>query len=755
MSDRDTDSCSSLITLHARRGNFHIAFRLFTEMVHESQMPDEVAVASLIRSSGNSLEGKVLGLQLHGWVLCSGLGFSRNVRAALIFMYSCYENLDDARRVFDEVHVGAAESLEWDSIVAAYVRWGCWTNAFVLFSKLLYLGMILPTVMTYASIVSACGSAREGNYCAMVLGRLIKDGPELDHATMLWNTVVTMYSKLGNPKDAKKVFEKISRKDVVSWNAVIAAHEHNGDEASALVLFRRMIREKEALQPNRITFLSIISALSAVSGLKQGREMHAHVVRLGLDSNGSVANALINLYSKCRRVEDAKKIFDKQLLNDAISWNSMLSGYQQNEQVENCFGLFNLLLESGVKPDSHSFTIILTASTRNPLNVSFLKICSAVHGYFLKTYSPAESSVSIQNALVTAYGRFRCVVDAEKIFDRMSKKDTFTWNAKMDAYSSNSLFEEALGTFTDMLQLDVQFDQSSFSIILSACGRSVSLENGKQLHAIILKLVNHRDLAHSNSLLSVYNSLLSMYSKCGEIDDAARVFNMMQKTDVFTWTAMITAYAYHGMATRSLQLYQKMLNTGVQPNHVTFLGVLTACAHSGLIDDGVRLFNSMSHDHGLSPGIEHYACLVDLYSRSGQFDLAKSVIQSAISIFGTNIAGTADLHRVLLGACHARNELDLGISTASMILELEPNDEATHVLLANLFAASGLWDDAIRMRKAMERKGLSKEVGCSWMVIGKTSHVFVSGGISHPQRKDIYDKLKELNFRAKGMVMSQ
>ncbi|RVX00078.1 Pentatricopeptide repeat-containing protein, chloroplastic [Vitis vinifera] len=258
----------------------------------------------------------------------------------------------------------------------------------------------------------------------------------------------------------------------------------------------------------------------------------------------------------------------------------------------------------------------------------------------------------------------------------------------MDGYSRNAKFEDVLMIFLDILKQGLS--SPGFSFVIN-------------------------------------NALISMYSKCGSIKDAAQVFLKMERKDVFSWTAMITGCAHHGLAVEALQLFERMKTDGIKPNQVTFLALLMACAHGGLVQEGAII---------LTP------C---------QFDRAKSLVEFGITLFKPYHDDILNLWKVLLGACHASKQLDLGVEAATKILELEPEDEATYILLANLYASSGLWEDAIKVRKAMRDKGLRKEVGCSWIDTGNRRHVFVAGDVYHPQRKEIYEKLAQLNYSCRRM----
>ncbi|XP_010277168.1 PREDICTED: pentatricopeptide repeat-containing protein At2g33760-like [Nelumbo nucifera] len=740
-------SWSTIIASYAYSGNLLRGLLLFVEMAEEGIRPNSYALRSLLKATSSPAEIGI-GRQLHGWLIRAGFLLDGIIRASLITMYSNCGFLNEAQRAFNEVNDSSLDDvLVLNSILSAYILHEHWVEAFHLFVHVLSAGLVAPTEHTYAILLNACGLVGAVNYGKTLHGRIVKGG--LIDATIMGNSLVTFYAKTENLACANRLFEKITRKDVVSWNAIIAGNEQNSENETAIDLFHRMLMFGPKAKPNRVTFLSVLSAISGVSALNYGRQIHGHIFRSGLEQETSIANSLITMYSKCGEVCKARVVFERLPFKDVITWNSLLAGYEQNEEWESCFELFNRMLSSGIEPDDYSFTVILDAASSDSSNSKYLRQGRGIHGYLLKKTSPLGSSVSTCNALLKLYANCSGVEDAEKIFNRMSAKDAYSWNAMMDGYSINGRCNDAIMVFLNMHDQGLPADHLAFSILLTVCGRLVSLEMGKQFHAFIIKYYHHHHYTYQTSLLSINNALISMYSKCGSITDAAQVFSRMTKRDIFSWTAIISGYAYHGMAYESLQHYDKMKQDGFKPNPVTFLGLLTACAHAGLIEEGTYYFRSMREEHDLNPTLEHYACMIDLFSRSGQFESAAKFVEAA-NFLNPDCADTLSLWKVLLGSCHAQKQLKLGIHIARRILELEPENETIHILLSNLYASSGMWEDVAIVRKWMKEKGLTKEVGCSWIDAGNRRHLFAAGDVSHPWRKEIYEKLEELDKRCRA-----
>ncbi|KAI3851143.1 hypothetical protein MKX03_021501 [Papaver bracteatum] len=747
MPHRNEVSWATIISGYTRSGDYWKAFDLLEEMWEEGLRPNEFAMGSLIKAS-SGLKDICIGRQLHGWWIRSGYAFDVYVETSLVTMYANVGCLSDARRVFDGVSVSCLnDGPLWNSIIAAYVLHECYVEAFELFSRMVSAGSVAPTKFTYASMISACTKAKEEMFGKIVHGMVIKDGEYDD--TMMGNSLVTFYAKCGVLQDANRVFERIRTKSVVSWNSIIAGNEQNGEEEAAIDLFHRMIELGHSLQPNRITFLSVLSSVSKVSALNRGKEIHARLIKSFLEPETSISNSLITMYSKCKEVGKASLVFDRLPFKDMVTWNSMITGFDQNEQPERCLGLFKNMLLLGIMPDDHTYTAILAAVSSLPSELRYVKLGKEIHGYILRRAVLNGVTTFTSNAVLTMYAKSNRIENAEKVFKGMSEKDNYSWNAMMDGYSMNGRPEDSIKIFLDKHEKNLPFDYLTFSIILTACGRLVSFNLGKQFHALTVKSINGCGKVHPNHLLSIDNSLISMYSKCGSISDAALVFSRMRRRDVFSWTAMITGYAHHGMAYESLEFFDRMKQGGVKPNSITFLGLLTACSHAGLLEEGQHYFSSMNREHNLNPSIEHYACMVDLFGRAGHFKQALEFVRSGSTRFDSVTGGCLSLWRVLLGACHAHQQLELGVIAAMKILELEPEDETTHILLSNLYSAKGMWEDAIRVRSLMREKGLKKDTGCSWLESESRRHLFVAGDVSHPQRKEIYMKLEDVNRRCR------
>jgi pentatricopeptide repeat protein len=387
--------------------------------------------------------------------------------------------------------------------------------------------------------------------------------------------------------------------------------------------------------------------------------------------------------------------------------------------------IFHEMQCAGKKPDAFSFGSVIQACG----NLEALEEGKQVHAHIIKT--EFELHVFVGSVLIAMYNKCRSIDNARQVFDKMCKQDVITWTTMIAGYNENGHGEEALKLLCQMLQAGLKANQFTYTNVLKARAGLAAMEHGKRVHACIIKSGFEEDLY-------VENALITLYARCGSICSAWEVFDRMIERDTISWTTMIAGYAQHGFASRSLELYEQMQRAGLKADHVTFTVVLSACSHVGLVDEGRHYFNSMNHNHGIEPKMEHYACMVDILGRAGKLDEAWEFINKMPFQPGALVWQT------FLGACRIYDNIDGAKHTAEHLLELEPHDSSTYVLMSNIYAAAGRWDDVAKVRKMMKDKGVKKDPGCSWIEVRDKVHAFVVGDRSHPKTEKIYAKLESL-----------
>jgi pentatricopeptide repeat protein len=510
----------------------------------------------------------------------------------------------------------------------------------------------------------------------------------------LGNTLVNMYTKCGSLADARTVLEEMRKRNAVSWTVMIAAYAKNGDREEALKLYYQM--RKTGVQPNQFTFASVLPACCNLGALEQGKEIHLDIIKRGFLSDAFVGSALLDMYVKCGSIEDARQVFDNMLERDVVAWTSMIAGYARHGLVDEALVLFRIMPERNVV----SWTAIIAG-------------CAQHH----------------------SFGK------ALKLFWRMPERDVVSWNAMIARCAQRGYSAEALKLFEEMKMRGVMPDSDTFSGVLLACTNLIALEQGKEIHEEIMM----RDLM---SDVFLGNALVDMYAKCGSIEDAYQVFDKMPKRDVVSWTTMIAGYAMHGLVKEAIWLFEQMQESGTTPDYVTFIGVLSACCYAGLVDAARQYFDCMSRVYHIKPVMEHYCCMIDLLGRAGRLEEALDFINKMPTAPNAIIWGS------LLSACRIHCNVELGERVAEYIFELEPRNPTPYLLLLNIYAGAGKWDDIDKVRTMMKDRGIKRKAGCSWIEVNKEMHTFVVGDRSHSQTQEIYAKLETLSgqMREAGYV---
>lgn len=413
----------------------------------------------------------------------------------------------------------------------------------------------------------------------------------------------------------------------------------------------------------------------------------------------------------------------------------MIAGYSQNDRGEEAIRLFGEMQREGMKPNQRSFTSVISMCGQ----LCALERGKQVHGYVVRT--GFESNAILLNAMIDMYCKCESMESAWQMFDENPERDIVSWTAMVAGYVQSGNAEEALKLFSQMRKAGIEPDTVLFPIVLSASANLTALEHGKQVHGYIIR-------AGTESNVFVASALVHMYGKCGNSKDAKMVFDNMDERNVVSWNTIISGYAQNGPAREALKLFEQMIQAGQKPNHVTFIGVLTACCHRGLVAEGCSYFNYMIQDLCIAPREDHYACMVDLYSRAGRLNEAEKLINDMPFEPDAVIWGS------LLSACRVYKNVKLGEYAAEQLFKLEPQRAGPYILLSNIYASVGRWDEVTKVRNQMKYKGVKKEPGCSWVELGNKVHTFLSEDRSHPQTEEIYALIEELagKMKAAGYV---
>ncbi|XXG86328.1 hypothetical protein AAC387_Pa11g1246 [Persea americana] len=435
------------------------------------------------------------------------------------------------------------------------------------------------------------------------------------------------------------------------------------------------------------------------------------------------------MYSVCGRIDEARRLFDDWSCNDVSRtvWEAMLIACSRNCRAEEALLLYSEMLHRSVLPGNFAFSSVLKAC----FELSELRLGRAVHAQIVKSEEVADQVVN--NALLRLYaGGNGCSADAHQMFDVMPDRNVVSWNSLLAGLAQDGRLAECLELFRRMQLERVGFSWVTFTIILPVCARVTALCCGQEIHAHLIKAIAEPDIP-------VSNSLMDMYAKCGFVEFSRNVFDKMIDRDLTTWNTMLTGYAVNGRASDGLKLFEEMVEAGFRPDAITFIAVLSSCSHAGLTAEGQRLYNRMGKEFGVSPTVEHYACLVDLLGRAGCIKEALDVVENMPMSPGGSIWGS------LLNSCRLYGNIELGEVVAKRLFELEPNNAGNYVMLSNMYASTGQWENVKKLRELMVNRGIRKEVGCSWVHIKNKVHTFVaSGSVGFRQSEEYKRVWKEL-----------
>ncbi|KAJ9679674.1 hypothetical protein PVL29_021566 [Vitis rotundifolia] len=498
------------------------------------------------------------------------------------------------------------------------------------------------------------------------------------------------YAVCGEPWSTRHIFDEIPKKNVVFFNVMIRSYVNNHLYSDALLVFKNMAGH--GIDPDHYTYPCVLKASSGSEDLWVGLQIHAAVVRVGLDLNVFVGNGLISMYGKCGCLVEACRVLDEMPCRDVVSWNSLVAGCARNGQFDDALEVCKEMELLGLNPDAGTMASLLPAVTNTCLdNVSFVK----------------------------------------EMFMKLANKSLVSWNVMIAVYMNNSMPAEAVDIFLQMEAHGVDPDAISIASVLPACGDLSALLLGRRIHEYVV-----RKRLQPNLLLE--NALIDMYAKCGCLEYAREVFDQMKFRDVVSWTSMISAYGMNGKGRDAVSLFSRMQDLGLNPDSIAFVSVLSACSHAGLLDEGRYYFKLMTVECKIVPRIEHFVCMVDLLGRAGQVDEAYGFIKQMPMEPNERVWGA------LLSACRVYSNMIIGLLAADQLFQLGPEQSGYYVLLSNIYAKAGRWEDVTTVRSIMKTKGIKKMPGVSNFELDNRVHTFLAGDQSHPQSKQIYEELDVL-----------
>ncbi|KAI4982422.1 hypothetical protein ZWY2020_022914 [Hordeum vulgare] len=502
--------------------------------------------------------------------------------------------------------------------------------------------------------------------------------------------VTLLNASSSSPRYARAIFDSVpaASANVYLWTATISSYAKHASSpalaAEAFGLFRLMLRSGPP--PNAFTVSSVLKSLSTLREVHEVCQAHGFMMKAGLGSSVHAGSALLDSYGNLGRVEDARRVFDEMPARNVVVGNAMVACYARAGDVEAAQEMFDGMEER----DLISWNTLMSGRLRQ-----------------------GDAGVA------------RC------LFDQMPQRNVNSWNMMITACSQAGLWADSVGVFNRMRLTSFQPDAATMAVLMSACAQLGSLSVARQVHGLL-----HKGCVEMNC--HVQNSLIDMFAKCGCISEARFLFGETRPKDVVSYNVMVTALAQHGHGKDSLKLFNDMIDEGLQPDAVTFLGVLSACAHAGLVYDGKHYFESMGTTYAIQKSADHYACMVDLYGRAGLIEEAHCFVKMM------PVKPHAGVWGALLSACRKHCNIDVGEVAARELIMIEPMNAGNYVLLANTLARSQRWDAVEDVRRLMRGNVIEKDIGLSWVEVDTVVHEFLTGDFSHPSFNQIYNILEHL-----------
>ncbi|KAG9445720.1 hypothetical protein H6P81_011848 [Aristolochia fimbriata] len=589
--------------------------------------------------------------------------------------------------------------------------------------------------------------------------------------------LLNLYCKCRQICSASQLFDEISVRNVYAWTVLISTYATMGLFELGSKLFCQML--SEGVQPNCFTLSSVFKCCAGDGNLRMGKKIHGWILRHGIEFDIVLENSILDLFVKSGAFNYAQRVFELMSEKDTVSWNIMISAFLMVGDIDKSMDLFRKL----PYPDTASWNTIISGHMQHGLDrralellyemgrasprfnkltfsvalglaaaLALLDLGKEVHARLLRTGFVSESFLRV--SLIDMYCKCMKVETAATIFydtcqhpanmeiTTMHKSENIIlWSSMISGYVQNGRSEDALNLFRVMLQKGIKISPFTLTSIASACADAGTLEQGRQIHGAVEKCGPKSDVV-------LASAIIDMYSKCGSIEDAQAFFHRTSDRNIVLWTSIIHGCALHGQASDAIRLFELMLKENIMPNEVSFVGVLSACAHSGLVKEGQKYFKSMQEDYGITPGVEHLTCMVDLFGRAGQLLEAKDFIRFS------GISHCSVAWRALLSACRIHKNFDMGTWVSERLVQLEPSSVGSYVLLSNMCAMTKKWDESTKMRSLMRDRGIKKDPGQSWIQLKSEVHTFVAGDQSHAKKDEIYTYLEMLIGRIKSIGYS-
>ena len=660
---------------------------MFNHMREVSESPNEYTFSVMLRACADPGLRDV-GLQIHGVLVRCGLERDKFAGSSLVYMYfNGGSDLGSACCVFDELL--ERDLVAWNVMISGFAQVGDFGKVKRLFYEMREVNGLKPDHSTFIGLLKCCSSLEE---VRGIHGLAFKFGAEVD--VVVGSALVDLYAKCGDINSCREIFDSTEEKDSFFWSSIIAAYTKNSRGEEAVNFFKDMCRQRVKLEQHVLS--SALQACVELENLNTGVQVHGQMIKYGHQNNCFVASVLLTLYCSFGELVAAEKLFRRIDDKDIVAWNSMILAYAQLEQGSD--RSMQLIQELRQTTSLQIQGATLVAVLKSCENKPDLYAGRQIHSLIVK--SSVGHLTLVGNAIVHMYSECKQVSDAYKAFIDIVWKDDGSWSSIIGTYKQNGMESEALELCKEMLADGITFTSYSLPLCISACSQLSAIDVGKQFHVFTIKSGYNHDVY-------VGSSIIDMYAKCGNMKDSEKVFSEQLEPNEVIYNAMICGHAHHGKAQQAIEVFSMLEKNGLTPNRVTFLAVLSACSHGGYVEETLYFFTLMLNKYKIKPESEHYSCLVDAYGRAGRLEEAYQIVQKD---------GSEAAWRTLLSACSNHNNKKIGEKSAMKMMELNPSDHASYVLLSNIYSGEGKWEEALKWREKMAKIHVRKDPGSSWLI---------------------------------------
>ncbi|XP_043723442.1 pentatricopeptide repeat-containing protein At4g21300-like [Telopea speciosissima] len=687
--NRNLSLWNSILVGYFRTDHFDEVLRLYLKLKRQNIGLDSSALTFSLKTC-TELRTIEVGRGIHVDAFKFGLSRDRFVGSSLIGLYFKYGDIKDARAVFEEI--SERDVVVYTAMITGYAQIAdCRAyEAFRIFCDMQEEGLT-PNRVTLVSLLQAAaqlGALEEGR---SVHGHAIRRGIDSTDEVME-TSFVGMYIKCGAPDMATSIFYRMKERTIASWNALISGHVQMGQPLEALNLLCLMVQEN--LTPDLITLANGLLSCADLKCLHKGKSIHCYIIRRGIHLDLVSTTALVDMYSRCNSINQARELFDNTETMDVILFNVMIAGYLQSGSAYKAIETFREMVKAGIRLNLATILSILSASA----DLTYIRKGSSIHGYILR--HGLQQNIETNNQILYMYAKCGRIDIARQVFSRMKDRDLVSWTSMMTSCVHHGHAGEAISILRLMQVEKLNPDSVTLLSLLQAFSQLGSLKLVKEVHGYAYR-------GHLDRDRTIINSLVTTYAKCGRLDMAKYLFESRSERCVTLWNTMIAAYGMHGNCEQALELFDQMQKGKVVPDEVTFTSILSGCSHAGLVEEGRHVFYSMTSEYLITPREEHYGCMVDLLGRAGHLEEAYDLVKCLPS------RKSASALSALLAACRVHRNLEMGEAIGKQLMNLEPENSGTHTLLSNIYAEAGQWDEVVRIRAIVKERGLRKMAGYS------------------------------------------